>query len=72
MGTGGNQDVAFGVEQILQISYDGGFDLSPVIKEMVRKHNKQKKGTLVCKGKNADVASDHAHIDYEITIKFVK
>jgi hypothetical protein len=51
---------------------DGGFDLSPVIKEMVKKHNKLKKGTLFCKGKSADLASDHAHIDYEITIKFNK
>ena len=62
----------FNMDCMISGCTDGGFDLSPVIKEMVRKHNKQKKGTLVCKGKNADVASDHAHIDYEITIKFVK
>lgn len=48
----------------------GGFDLSPVIKEMVKKHNRLKKGTLDCKGNNADLASDHARVDYEITIKF--
>jgi len=50
----------------------GGFDLSPVIKEMVKKHNRLKKGTLSCNGKNADITSDHAHIDYEIAIKFYK
>ena len=50
----------------------GGFDLSPVIKEMVKKHSKLKKGTLDCKGKSDDLTSDHAHIDYEITIKFIK
>lgn len=50
----------------------GGFDLSPVIKEMVKKHNRLKKGTLDCKGNNADLESDHAHIDYEITIKFYR
>jgi hypothetical protein len=50
----------------------GGFDLSPVIKEMVNKHSRLKKGTLACKGNNPDLASDHARIDYEITIKFYR
>lgn len=50
----------------------GGFDLSPVIKEMVKKHNRLKKGTLDCKGNNADLAADHARIHYEITIKFYR
>ena len=64
--------VYFNMECMINGCTDGGFDLSPVIKEMVEKHNKLKKGTLFCKGKNADLASDHAHIDYEITIKFNK
>jgi hypothetical protein len=62
----------FNMDCMINGCTDGGFDLSPVIKEMVEKHNKLKKGTLFCKGKNADLASDHAHIDYEITIKFNK
>ncbi len=51
---------------------DGGFDLTPVIIEMIRKHTKLKKGTLACCGKNADLAPDHANIAYEVTIKFNK
>jgi hypothetical protein len=51
---------------------DGGFDLTPVIKEMVKKRQKLKKGNLACCGKNADLASDHANIAYEVTIKFAK
>jgi hypothetical protein len=62
----------FNMDCMINGCTDGGFDLSPVIKEMVEKHNKLKKGTLSCKGKSADLASDHAHIDYEITIKFNK
>jgi hypothetical protein len=62
----------FNMDCMINGCTDGGFDLSPVIKEMVKKHNKLKKGTLFCKGKNAELASDHAHIDYEITIKFNK
>ena len=51
---------------------DGGFDLTPVIEEMVKKHHKLKKGTLACAGKNSELASDHAHIDYEVAITFNK
>ena len=51
---------------------DGGFDLSPVIREMVKKHTRLKKGTLVCSGENDGLASDHARIDYEVTITFNK
>ena len=62
----------FNMDCMINGCTEGGFDLSPVIKEMVEKHNKLKKGTLCCKGTNAELASDHAHIDYEITIKFNK
>lgn len=62
----------FNMDCMINGCTDGGFDLSPVIKEMVEKHNKLKKGTLFCNGKSAELASDHAHIDYEITIKFNK
>ena len=51
---------------------DGGFNLTPVITEMIKKRSKQKKGTLICKGKNPDLPHDHAHIDYDITITFIK
>jgi hypothetical protein len=48
----------------------GGFDLTSVITEMVKKHQKLKKGSLVCGGKIADMKSDHANIDYEVSITF--
>jgi len=62
----------FNMDCMISGCIDGGFDLSPIIKEMVKKHTKLRKGTLVCCGKNADLASDHAHIDYEVTITFNK
>jgi hypothetical protein len=49
---------------------DGGFDLTPIITEMVKKHQKLRKGTLACRGKSADLAADHANIAYEVAIKF--
>ncbi len=51
---------------------NGGFDLTPIIKGMVKKHQKMKRGNLVCSGKNADTASDHANVNYEVTIEFNK
>lgn len=62
----------FNMDCMISGCIDGGFDLTPVITEMVKKHTKLKKGTLVCSGKNADLESDHANIAYEVTIKFNK
>lgn len=50
----------------------GGFDLTPVITEMVRKRKKLEKGRLACVGKTADLQPDHANMDYEVTITFNK
>lgn len=62
----------FNMDCMISGCIDGGFDLSPVIREMVKKHTRLKKGTLVCNGENVDLASDHARIDYEVTITFNK
>lgn len=62
----------FNMDCMIKGCIDGGFDLTPVITDMVKKHQKLKKGNLVCSGKNADLASDHANIDYEVTIEFNK
>jgi hypothetical protein len=62
----------FHMECMISGCTDGGFDLTPIITEMVKKHQKLKKGTLVCNGKSTDLASDHANIAYEVAIKFNK
>jgi hypothetical protein len=48
----------------------GGFDLSPVVVEMVKSRKKVKKGNLVCCGKVDAVDADHASIMYEILIQY--
>lgn len=62
----------FNMDCMIKGCVDGGFDLTTVITEMVKTHQKLKKGNLVCSGKNSDLASDHANIAYEITITFNK
>jgi hypothetical protein len=51
---------------------NGGFDLAPVIKSMIKARKKEKKGSIDCKGKVDTVTSDHASLDYDIVIKYGK
>lgn len=46
---------------------DGGFDLDPVILNMVRGHLTSAKGALVCSGNDS---SKHRRIDYQIAIQY--
>ncbi len=62
----------FNMDCMMRGCTDGGFDLTPIITEMVREHKKLKKGKLACSGENADPVSDHTSIAYEVTIKFNK
>lgn len=49
---------------------NGGLELTSVIGKMIKQHKKTAKGKLQCKGKNNDLAADHARITYEIGIKY--
>ncbi len=49
---------------------NGGFDLSSVISKQIKQKKKSVKGKMICKGKNVDIASDHASISYEISVKY--
>ena len=50
----------------------GGYDLTPVIANMVKTHKKVGKGTLACHGKIDVPEPDHASIDYEVVIQYNK
>jgi hypothetical protein len=53
---------------------DGGFDLSPIVDDMIKNRKQTVKGTMFCKGKKilprAPHAPDHARLCYEITVKY--
>jgi hypothetical protein len=51
---------------------NGGFELTPVINDMVKNHDITQKGTLVCCGDNDTISPDHASISYEISINYYK
>ena len=51
---------------------NGGFELTPVINDMVKNHDITQKGTLVCCGDNDTISPDHASISYEISISYYK
>lgn len=50
----------------------GGFDLTPIVKGMVKAKTREKKGTLDCRGRFAEAADGHARIEYEISIRYRK
>jgi hypothetical protein len=62
----------FNMDCMIKGCFDGGFDLTSVITKMIKKHKKSEKGKLVCNGKSDVLASDHASIAYDITIRYNK
>lgn len=58
----------FVVECLDKTCLDGGFDLSRVIKEMVRNKKRTSNGKLRCG--NRKTADYHSAIDYKIAIKY--
>jgi hypothetical protein len=62
----------FNMDCMIKGCFDGGFDLTSVITDMIKKHKKSGKGKLFCNGKSDVLASDHASIAYDITIKYKK
>jgi hypothetical protein len=62
----------FNMDCMLKDCVDGGFDLTSVITNMIKNHEKSGKGKLICNGKSDTLASDHASIAYEVSIKYNK
>lgn len=50
----------------------GGFDLTKVIKGLVKNHKKIARGDMKCMGKLDNHAPNHARISYEINVKYNK
>ncbi len=62
----------FNMECLEKGCANGGFDLTPVIISMPKSHKKSAKGKLVCKGKIAELPSEHARIAYEVAVEYNK
>jgi hypothetical protein len=62
----------FNLECLTKKCINGGFELTRVIANMIKKHKKSDNGKTVCRGKNDSLASGHARISYEISIKYNK
>ena len=62
----------FNMDCMIKGCVDGGFDLTSVIARMIKNRKRSGKGKLVCSGKGDSIASDHANIAYEVSIKYNK
>ncbi|MEW6001120.1 MAG: hypothetical protein AB1638_00490 [Nitrospirota bacterium] len=60
----------FNMDCLVKGCVDGGFDLTSVIKDMIKNHKKSEKGKLLCNGKGETLSSDHASVAYEISITY--
>ena len=49
---------------------NGGFDLAPVVKGLVKNRKKSIKGNIYCHGKNENLKHGHASIAYEIRVEY--
>jgi hypothetical protein len=65
-----SQYAYFNMDCMIKGCVDGGFDLTSVITHMIKTHKKTEKGKLICNGKGDTLASDHASVAYQISIKY--
>jgi hypothetical protein len=62
----------FNMECLIKGCVDGGFNLTSVIKNMVKSRKKIGRGKLSCSGKTDTNVPDHASVEYEIAIQYKK
>lgn len=62
----------FNMECLIKGCVDGGFDLTSVIKGMIKTRKKVARGKLVCCGKTDSNTPDHASVEYEIAVQYGK
>ncbi len=60
----------FNMECVTKGCMDGGFDLTSMIKKMIKARKKVGKGKLVCGGKTDTNSAGHASVEYEIGIEY--
>jgi len=62
----------FHLECLREECTNGGFDLTPVVKSLVKERKKNGKGRLLCRGKNSSLRHGHASISYEVDVEYDK
>jgi len=62
----------FHMECMREECTNGGFDLAPVVADLVKHRKKSVKGKLKCNGNNAELRAGHASNAYEISIQYNK
>jgi hypothetical protein len=60
----------FNMDCMIKDCFDGGFNLTTVIKRMIKNREKAGKGELSCKGKINNRTSQHSRVTYKIAIKY--
>lgn len=64
------ESYAYFYMQCMNNKCDEGFDLTNIIKKLIKSRKKHGTGKLVCTGKGPDLPAGHANIHYVINIKY--
>ncbi len=62
----------FHMKCVIKECKDGGFDLGPAIRAMVRDRKRSGSGELLCRGKGERLPKRHASVTYEVKIRYRK
>ncbi len=62
----------FRLECMKEECTNGGFDLAPVVSDLVKSRKKTSKGRAMCHGKNTALTPGHASITYEVSVQYGK
>jgi hypothetical protein len=62
----------FRMECMREECSNGGFDLTPVVANLVKNQKKTSAGKIVCSGKSESLRLGHASIAYEVSIQYAK
>ncbi len=67
-----NDYACFHMDCMRDECHNGGFDLAPVVKDLVKKHKRTTRGNLYCHGKSDNLRVGHANLSYEINVAYSK
>lgn len=67
-----NDYACFRMDCMREECTQGGFELAPVVANLIKSSKKSAKGKIICNGKSETLRFGHASIAYEISVQYNK
>lgn len=65
-----NNAAYFNIKCFVKGCENGGFDLKPEIKKIIKNNKKTGKGEMTCRGKGDFISPGHARIVYDVSVQY--